>query len=149
MRTALPRYCLSALLALPALSSASLGYSVKTQDAPVFRTEALEPPPLGTLESGLSVRLIHRGPSGSLIETEGGLKGWMRNADLLAMAAARPGEHRLGAQKVVSGGEPAISPNTQHQNFGIEVSLEPDRTFSGEILEAMDREQVEMRHDEN
>ncbi len=149
MRTALPRYCLSALLSLPALSSAALGYSVKNGDAPIFRTEALEPPPLGSLEAGLAVRLLQEGPSGSLIETEGGLKGWMRNSDLLAMASARPGDHRWGDQQVKGGGEAAISPYTFIPRVEHVEPIALGRTFSGEILEAMDREQVEMRHDEN
>lgn len=151
MRTALLRYCLPVSLVFPALSLASLattGYSLK-HDAEIYRTEAMEPPPLASLTEGQSVRLIHKGQVGSLVETGSGLKGWIRNGDLLAMAPAAGGEHRIGDQQVVGGGDLNVSPWIQRPviDAGAEVVL--DRGFSAEILETLDKEQVEMRNDEN
>jgi hypothetical protein len=149
MRTAVIRYCLSATLAIPALSRAAFEYSVRIESSPLFRTEALEPPPLANLAAGQAVRLIHHGAAQSLVETAGGMKGWMRNADLLALAPAPGGEHRLGEQDVFGGGELAVSPDSWVLPGSRGELLAPDRSFTAEIAEALDKEQVEMRHDEN
>ena len=152
MRTASLRYCLSAIAvsAFPALVHASLGYSVKIEGAEVYRTEKLEPPPITSLGQGQALKLIHQGPAGSMVETEGGVKGWMRNGDLLAMENAPGGDFKLGNQPITGGGDPNISPTIlmmpsrwEPEVFGL------DRSFGDEIVEPMDREQVEMRHDEN
>lgn len=148
MRTALLRYCLSASLVFPALSLASLGYTVK-RDADLYRTEALQPPPLASLDAGQAVRMLHRGPAQSLIETAGGLKGWIRNEDLLAMAPAGTQEHRLADQKVTGAGEVNVSPWIEHGAVDANVDVNLDRAFAAEISEMLDKEQVEMRHDEN
>jgi hypothetical protein len=148
MRTARLRLCLSVSLVFPALSLASLEYTVK-HDAEVYRTEALEPPPMASLSEGQAVRLIHQGPEGSLIETGTGLKGWIRNGDLLALAPATGGDHRLGDQQVMGGGELNVSPLTLKLRFNPDADVILDRGFAGEILETVDKEQVEMRHDEN
>lgn len=150
MRTALLRYCLPMSLVFPAFSFASLaslGYTIK-HDADLYRTEALEPPPLASLDAGQAVQLLHRGPAQSLVGTAGGLKGWMRNEDLLAVAPAGAQEHRLSDQKV-TGDELNISPLILEGAVDTRVPVEFERTFRGEISEMLDKEQVEMRHDEN
>ena len=128
---------------------ASLTYTVKTEGAEVFRTETLDPPPLASLGEGQVLRLIHQGVAGSLIETEGGVKGWMRNGDMLAVKNAPGGDFRIGDQKVTGGWDPNISGVVHHgPDFDPEMIL-LDRTFNDEIVEQKDREEVELRHDEN
>lgn len=89
MRPATPRYryaTLTASLLFAALSaSAALEHRVKADDTPVFRTRLLEPPPLATLAEGDAVELIHQGRSESMVKTDGNVRGWMRNADLVAV----------------------------------------------------------------
>lgn len=147
MRTALLRYCLPMSLVFPALSLASLGYTIR-HDADLFRTEALEPPPLASLDAGQAVSMRQRGPAVSLVETADGLKGWVRNENLLAMLPVGPQEHRLSDQKV-TGGEVNVSPLVFEGAVDTRVPVEFERTFKGEITEMLDKEQVEMRHDEN
>lgn len=148
MRNALPRFCLSGFLAFAIPASAALTYSVKTPSADLFRTSALEPPPLATLAEGEVLKMIHRGAASSLLETEGGIKGWMRNADLLAMRSAKDNRHEIEEQDVVGRGR-VWSPIIPGMPFGLDGELRPDRDFDGEIVEPKDREEVEMRHDEN
>jgi len=148
MRTALLRYCLSVTLVFPALSLASPDYTIK-HDADLYGTEALQPPPLASLEAGQAVHMLHPGGAQSLIETAGGLKGWVRNQDLLAMAPAGAQKHELPNQKVTGAGEVNISPWVNNGAVDADVALAPDRAFSAEIIEVLDKEQIEMRHDEN
>lgn len=151
MRTAALRLCLSGFIvsSIPSLTLASLEYSVKTDEVRLFRTEALEPPPLATLEKGDGVKMIHQGKSSSLIETAGGLKGWMRNEDLKAERTAAAQTHKLGDQQVTGGPEFNFTGCIFLPSQGSFEILTPDRNFAGEIVEVMDKEQVEMRHDEN
>ncbi len=148
MRTALLRYCLPVTLVFPALSLATLGYTLK-HDADLYRTEALEPPPLASLEAGQAVRMLHPGAAQSLIETAGGMKGWVRNGDLLAMAPAGAQKHELPNQRVSGAGEVNVSPWVNNGAVDADMAVALDRAFSAEITEALDKEQVEMRHDEN
>jgi hypothetical protein len=151
MRTAALRLCLSGFIvsAIPSLPLASIEYSAKIEEAGVFRSETLEPPPLATLGKGEGVKMIHQGENGSLIETEGGLKGWVRNEDLQAAKSAQGQKFKLGDQSVTGNGDLNISPLI-FEYGSLQAELVPlDRTFSGEIVEAMDKEQVEMRHGEN
>jgi hypothetical protein len=151
MRTATLRYCLSGILisALPTLTLASLEYSAKTDEAGLFRSEMLDPPPLATLGKGESLKLLHRGADRSEVETTGGLKGWMRNQDLQAMESAPGLKVRLADQDVTAGGTAVISPLVLRMpSFAVEV-ISLDRSFVDEIAEAMDKEQVEMRHGDN
>jgi hypothetical protein len=134
-------------LVFPALSHASLGYTIR-QDADLYRTEALEPPPLASLDAGQAVLMRQRGPAHSLVETADGVKGWIRNENLLAMVPVGPQEHRLSDQKV-TGDELNISPLILDGAVDTRVTVEFERTFRGEISEMLDKEQVEMRHDEN
>ncbi len=150
MRNAALGLCFSGFMvsALPSRTQAALEYRAKT-DADLFRTQALEPPPLANLAQGEGLKLLQHGGAQSLVETEGGLKGWMRNGDIVAMAAA-PGQNMaLGSQTVTGSGEVNISPDSWGlgaAQFGL---LPLDRDFAGDIVEAKDREQLEMRHGEN
>lgn len=149
MRTASYRYCLPVFLAFAIPATAGLTYKVKSHEADLFRTEALEPPPLATLAEGEVLKLIHEGAASSLLETEGGIKGWMRNSDLLAMKSTEGQDFRLKEQVVNPGGRVNVSPIIPGQRFDFSDMVPLDRAFEGEIAEPMDREQVEMRHDEN
>jgi hypothetical protein len=150
MRTAALRYCLSGLfLAIPALVSASLEYQVKTENAEVFRTPALAPPPLAILTQGETLKLIQRGPAASLVESEEGIQGWMRNDDVLAMESARGQKIGLGEQHVTGMDDWKGSFDIKHPPLIPAEVLPLDRSFTGEIIEAVDKEQVEMRNDDN
>jgi hypothetical protein len=150
MRTAALRYCLSGLfLSIPSLVSASLEYQVKTENAEVFRTPALAPPPLAALTQGETLKLIQRGPAASLVESEGGIRGWMRNDDVLAMESARGQKFGLGEQRVNGMEDWKGSFDIKLPKPAPAEVLPLDRTFNGEIIEAVDKEQVEMRNDDN
>jgi hypothetical protein len=151
MRTAFPRYCLPLLVsaALSPLSHASLAYSAKREGAEVFRGERLDPPPLAALAQGQAVKLISKGSAASLIETEGGIKGWVRNEDLLAQNDPKGQAFNLRPVDVRGAGD------FNHSELLIDFAKEPpdllplDRSFQADIPENADKEQVEMRHDEN
>jgi hypothetical protein len=150
MRTAALRYCLSGsiLFALPALVHASLEYSVKTESADLFRTQAMEPPPVTSLSQGEVLKLIRKGESGSLVETAGGIQAWIHNEDLLAMESAKGQKFGLGEQSV-KGSELNISPDTWIPRFDPAEVVPLDRTFDGEIIQVLDKEAVEMKNGDN
>ena len=127
---------------------ASVEYRIQADAADLFRTQALEPPPLTSLSQGEVLKLIERGAAASLMETAEGVQGWVSNRDLLAMQSAPGGKFGIPEQSVKG-----IDWNTSVFVYPIgRYEAEPfplDRSFSGEILEAIDKEQVEMRNDEN
>jgi hypothetical protein len=133
-------------LASPAWLYASLGYKVKTEGAVLYRSEKLEPPPVGSLGQGQAVMLIHQGTVGSHILIEGGVTGWVRNEDLLAIENEPGRIMRFGAQHVVGSAEFDLSPFFTGYYSNI---LPLDRNYSLEFLETMDREQIEGNHGEN
>jgi hypothetical protein len=150
MRTAALRLCLSGFIvsAIPTLTQAAIEYSINKDGAEMFRTQAMEPPPVAILQKGENLELLERGKTQSRVRISEGWKGWVRNKDIQGLAMAAPQEHHLG--KVNVQGEGNIGSryilDLAPPSADI-VSLE--RSFSGEILESMDKEQVEMRHDEN
>jgi hypothetical protein len=152
MRTAAPGLCFSGmmigLMIAAAPVQASVEYRVQADAADLFRTQALEPPPLTSLSQGEVLNLIRRGPASSLMETAEGIQGWVSNKDLLAMRSARGGKFGLPEQSV-TGSDLSISPLILTSPELTVDALPLDRSFSGEILEAIDKEQVEMRHDDN
>lgn len=149
MRTTALGLCLSGFLFSAFQAQAATEYSIKSESAGLFRTLTLEPPPLATLQKGEALKLLHRGEAQSLVETFGGLKGWVRNQDLLAIESGPGKKFTLPGQSVTGGGEVAISPDSWGMAPAkLEVS-DLERSFSGEIVESADKEQVEMRHDEN
>lgn len=133
------------LLALGAF--ATVEHRAKAE-ASLYRTRLLEPPPLAQLAEGETVTLIHQGEAQSLVKTGGGLRGWVRNADLVEMTVAGPTRHAIREQ--------IITPGDFNHSFDIGVPADPevemlslDRSFAAEVVEAIDREQLEMRNDEN
>lgn len=152
MRTAAPGLCFSGmvigLMIAAAPVQASIEYRVQADAAGLFRTQALEPPPLTSLSRGEVLNLIERGAAASLMETAEGVRGWVGNKDLLAMQSARGGKFGLPAQSV-KGLDYKGSIDVFHPPAPTVDALLLDRSFSGEIIESLDKEQVEMRHDDN
>lgn len=140
---------LASLALVPSLARASFDYRAKADPTPVYRGEALEPPPLLTLSQGTHVTLLLRGPDHSLVRTQGGARGWVRNADLEAVRVSDGATFSLGSVQVTGGGEVAVSPVIPGMEDALPTVASPERSFTGEIVEALDREQTEMRHDEN
>jgi hypothetical protein len=150
MRTAALRLCLSGFIvsAIPTLTQAAIEYSIKKDGTEMFRTQAMEPPPVAILQKGENLELLERGKTQSRVRISEGWKGWVRNADIQGLASVAPQKFRMEDVTVVGEGN-IFSPiilDLAPPSADI-VSLE--RSFSGEILESMDKEQVEMRHDEN
>jgi hypothetical protein len=145
----LPFAALALLPASESFGAVEMEYRAKSNETLVFRTQALEPPPLARLAEGDVVTLLHRGPAESEVKTSGGLKGWVRNQDLVAIALAVPGEHRLGDQAIQGSGEYRGSIDYMRPPaVKVEVS-DLERSFMDEVVEPVDREQWEMRHDEH
>jgi hypothetical protein len=143
----IPALSLSFFLAA-SLCHAAVDYRAKSEATALYRAETLEPPPLAALAKGERVTLMVRGADRSLVKTEGGIKGWVRNADLEGVRAASEGRHDLKDVDVTADGVVGVL-----YYFG-EAPTNPDllpidRSFTGEIIETADREQTEMRHDEN
>jgi hypothetical protein len=124
-------------------------YRAKSDETLVFRTQALEPPPLARLAEGDVVTLLHQGPAESQVKTAGGLMGWVRNQDLLAVALSGPADHRLGNQDIQGSRSYHGSIDIgRPPRLKVEVS-DLERSFTDEVVETVDREQWEMRHDEH
>jgi hypothetical protein len=152
MRTAAPGLCFSGmmigLMIAAAPARASVEYRIRADAADLFRTQALEPPPLTSLSQREVLKLIERGAAASLMETAEGVQGWVSNKDLLAMQSAPGGKFGLPEQSI-RGSDLNVSPLILKPPSNYVEPLPLDRSFSGEILEAMDKEQVEMRNDDN
>lgn len=140
---------LSASLLFAAISvQAAIEHRVKSDDTQVFRTRLLEPPPLAALNAGELVELIHQGRSESMVKTEGNVRGWVRNVDLVAVKVAGETRHRIGEQAIKpfdwNHSETILNPPV----VKVDV-MDLERSFEGEVVETIDREQLEMRNDEN
>lgn len=146
---ALPFAAFALLPMSPSYGAVEMEYRAKSDETLVFRTQALEPPPLTRLAEGEVVTLLHQGDAESQVKTAGGLQGWVRNQDLLAIALSRPADHRLGNQDVQ--GSRAYHGSMDYMRppaVKVEVG-DLDRSFMDEVVETVDREQWEMRHDEH
>jgi hypothetical protein len=144
------RYCaaVTASLLFAAAAFGAVEHRAKVDDASLYRTRLLEPPPLALLSEGEAVEMLVPGRNESMVKTAGGLRGWVRNGDLVAVKLADGGTHRIGDQRISSDGL-AISPVILGP-LPPKVQVEElDRSFNDEVIEAIDREQLEMRNDEN
>lgn len=150
MRTAALRLCLSGFIvsAIPSLTHAAFEYSVKNERTEMFRTQAMEPPPVAILPKGENLKLLERGKTQSRVQISEGWKGWVRNEDIQGLASMAPQKFRMGDVNVVGEGN-IFSPIILNLALPSADIVSPERSFSGEIVESMDKEQVEMRHDEN
>lgn len=148
MRAIGPVPFLSVLFLSFSLSQAALEIRIKTDQSGLFRTMAIEPPPIATLLQGEKVSLLHKGLAESEIKTQGGLRGWIRNADLEAVEISGGGSFRLSELEIRGDGSIGVIVLLDLPPQVPEV-VSIDRNFSGEIIEMVDREQLEMFHDEN
>lgn len=153
MRPIMPRnrFCLSMTVSMLFAAAGAFGaveHRAKVDEASIFRTRLLEPPPLTRLSEGEAVEMLVPGRNVSLVKTAGGIRGWVRNGDLVAVQLAEGARHRIGDQRISSDGL-AISPSVLNLAPAKVRVEELDRSFSGEVIEAIDREQLEMRNDEN
>lgn len=153
MRPARPlrRYCPAVILSLlmaAAVADAAVEHRAKSDGISLFKTRLLEPPPLATLSEGDALEMLSQGRSESLVRTEGGLRGWVRNGDIVAVQVAKARAHRIGEQSVV-GSDFNHSGIILVPEGGTVRVEELDRSFADEMVETVDREQLEMRNDEN
>lgn len=145
------RFCASVTVSLLFAAAGAFGaveHRAKSDETSLFRTRLLEPPPLTRLTEGEAVEMLVPGRNESMVKTAGGIRGWVRNSDLVAVKLAEGGRHHIGDQRISSDGL-AISPfllNPAPAKVGIQ---ELDRSFDAEVVEPIDREQLEMRNDEN
>lgn len=134
---------------LPALGAfASVEYRAKADETGLYRTVVMEPPPVGRLSEGEVVTVLHTGTNQSLVRTAGGLRGWVRNSDLVAVKMAEGGRHEIGDQRIIGRFFNESPYVLDAMDPVVEVGA-LDRSFEGEVVEAIDREQLEMRNDEN
>ncbi len=142
-------YCalFTGLLAVSAFSSIS--YTIKKDQTALFRTEKLEPPPLASLSSGEVLTLIYRGQNTSQIKTDGGLKGWIQNENILATKDGSSQSYKIQNQNIIGQGETAISPLTLGIEDAVSEVSSITRSFDRDLKQLVDREQLEMTHDEN
>jgi len=138
----------ASLLFAAAAAFGSVEHRAKTDETSLFRTRLLEPPPLAQLTQGEVVKMLVPGRNESLVGTAGGLRGWVRNRDLVAVKLARGESHHLPDLSIVSDGLAASPVILDLAPAKVQVE-ELDRSFDAEVIEAIDREQLEMRHDEN
>ena len=136
------------LLCALSQASAKIEYRVKNADAPLFGNPELLPPPMALLREGAALDLIRKGPASSQVRGEDGLSGWMANQDIVAMAAGDPGQHQVGEQAIRGGLDNASIVILMDRNPDIEAPA-IRRSFSGDIVEFADKEQVEIRNGEN
>lgn len=134
---------------LPALGAfASVEYRAKADETGLYRTVVMEPPPVGLLSEGDAVTLLVTEGNQCLVRTGGGLRGWVRKADLVAVTLAEGGRHDLGDQRIIGkyfNESPYIF---EVEDPVVEVGA-LNRSFDAEVVEVIDREQLEMRNDEN
>lgn len=134
---------------LPALGAfAAVEYRAKADETGLYRTVVMEPPPVGLLSEGDVVTLLVTEGNRCLVKTAGGLRGWVRNSDLVGVKIAEGGRHRIGEQVILGSDFNHSEIIIDDTDPVVEVGT-LNRSFDGEVVEAMDREQLEMRNDEN
>src|SRR4051794_2026892 len=93
------------LIAFLPTAFAATEIRVKTDEATMFSTEALVPPPVTVLEKGVTLKVLHRSAASSLVRTEGGLQGWVSNENLVAVKMDPGGKMNLPDQAITGDGE--------------------------------------------
>ena len=115
----------------------------------MYKTEQGEDDKVSDVGGGEDVTLIKEGKSRSLIKTSGSLKGWVDNSSLQKVKVSSGGTHNLKDVEVVGWLD---NPSAVYilDNTNPDVNALPlDRSFSTEIVEKKDREEVERTYDEN
>lgn len=123
---------------------------VKSGGASLYKTEAAdESNKLVDLSAGEEVTLLKEGKARSLIKTSGNVKGWVDNGGIEKVKVAGGATHNLKDVEVVGWLD---NPSAVYilDNSNPDVNALPlDRSFSSEIVEKKDREEVERTYDEN
>jgi hypothetical protein len=129
-------------------ASAAIEHRAKADGTLLFGNPLLEPPPVASLKEGSPLQLLKQEEGSSQVRLKNGLRGWVRNDEIVAVKLAEGGDHRLGDQSI-------IGDDWNHTEVLLDLKA-PEirvdaigRSFDAEVLETLDREQVEMKHDEN
>ena len=115
----------------------------------LYKTEQGEDDKVSDLGGGEDITLIKEGKNRSLIKTSGSIKGWVENSSLQKVKISSGGTHNLKDVEVVGWLD---NPSAVYilDNTNPDVNALPlDRSFSTEIVEKKDREEVERTYDEN
>lgn len=137
------------ILLLTALSaSAAIEHRAKADGTLLFGNPLLEPPPVAILKEGAPMQLLKKEEGSSQVRLKNGLRGWVRNEEIIAVTLAEGGSHKLGDQSII--GDDWNHSEILLDQKAPEIRVDGiGRSFEAEVLETLDREQVEMRHDEN
>ncbi len=123
---------------------------IKSGGAVLFKAELSdEGDKVADLTAGSEVQLLKESKGRSLIKTSGSVKGWVENSTLERVKITSGGTHNLKDVEVVGWLD---NPSAVYilDNSNPDVNALPlDRSFSNEIVEKKDREEVERNYDEN
>ena len=123
---------------------------IKSGGAALFKAELSdEADKVADLTAGSEVQLLKEGKGRSLIKSSGSVKGWVENGSLERVRITSGGTHNLKDVEVVGWLD---NPSAVYilDNSNPDVNALPlDRSFSNEIVEKKDREEVERTYDEN
>ncbi len=123
---------------------------VKSGGAVVYKSESSDASEkAGELTSGDEVNMVKEGKARSLVKTNGGIKGWVDNGSIEMVKVTGGSTHNLKDVEVVGWLD---NPSAVYilDNGNPDMNALPiDRSFSNEIVEPKDREQVERAYDEN
>ena len=123
---------------------------IKSGGAALFKAELSdEADKVADLSAGSEVQLLKEGKGRSLIKSSGSVKGWVENGALERVKIISGGTHNLKDVEVVGWLD---NPSAVYilDNSNPDVNALPlDRSFTSEIVEKKDREEVERTYDEN
>lgn len=78
----------------------TIEHRAKADGTLLFGTRLLEPPPVALLIEGAPLQLLRQEAESSQVRTLNGLRGWVRNDNVVAVKVAEGGDHRLGDQEI-------------------------------------------------
>ena len=129
--------------------SASQKLIVKSDKATIFKSKGGSASK-GTLNQGESLWLIKKGKNRSLVKTSNGVKGWVMNSNTEYVKGGGKGDTYNLENQDISGWLDNPSAIYILDNSGLDNSALPlTRSFSDEIFEFTDKEQLERGNDEN
>ncbi|MBF0432069.1 MAG: hypothetical protein HQK83_12365 [Fibrobacteria bacterium] len=144
------RYFLSLFLvfSLVCVASAAKGLRIKSNGTPIYKAKTGESSK-GTLSQGDMVTLLKKGKDRSLVKTNTGVRGWVKN-NLVEYTKKGSGDvYNLNEQDITGWLD---NPSAIYilDESGINTDALPlSRSFSDEIFEIQDREELERGNDEN
>ena len=123
---------------------------IKSNGATLFKLESSDAgDKVADLSAGEEVQMLKEGKARSLVKTGGNVKGWVDNSNIEKVKITSGGTHNLKDVEVVGWLD---NPSAVYilDNSNPDVNALPlDRSFSNEIVEKKDREEVERTYDEN